>query len=82
MWKLLNYLFGWDFVLTKFASSWRVKKVTWFHNDAFCISCTSREFIHNSTQTDYGTIWKPLTTNMFRYKLLLKQKELKRVNNG
>jgi len=79
MWKLLYYLFKWDFVLTKFSSSWKVKKVTWFHNDAFCISCMSREFINKSEHTDYGTIWKPLTPNMFRYRLELQQKELKKV---
>ena len=79
MWKLLYYLFKSDYVLTKFCSSWCVKKVTWFHTDAFCRPCMDREFINNSEYTDYGTKWKPLTLNMFRYKLELQQKELKKV---
>ena len=79
MWKLLNYLFGWDFILTNYTGSWAVKKVTWFHSDAFCRPCMSREFINNSEHTDYKTIWKPLTPNMFRYKSLLKITELKKI---
>jgi len=79
MWKILHYLFGWDYVLTKFCGSWEVRKVTWFLNDAFCKPCSDREFINNSEYTDYRTIWKPLTPNMFKYKSLLKLTELKKV---
>lgn len=79
MWKLLYYLFKWDYVLTKFCNCWKVKKVTWFHNNAFCRPCMDREFISDTEFTDYGTIWTPLTPNMFRYKLKLQQKkEIKR----
>ncbi len=77
MWKLLYYLFKWDFVLTKFAHSWAVKKVTWFHKNAFCRPCMDREFISDPEHTDYRTAWTPLTTNMFRYKIELQQKERK-----
>jgi len=79
MWKLLHYLFGWDFILTKYIDSWAIKKITWLHNEAFCRPCMSREFISNSELTDNRTIWKPLTPNMFRYRLELQKKELKRV---
>jgi len=76
MWKIFNKLFGWDYVLTKYCHSWRVIKITWFHNDAFCRPCMDREFINNSEKTDYNTIWKPLTYRMFKYKMLLAHKEL------
>ncbi len=79
MWKLLNYLFGWDYVLTKFCHSWKVKRVTWFHQNAFCTPCMDREFIYESEYTDGRTMWTPLTHNMFKYKSFLKIKELKKV---
>lgn len=77
MWKLFNYLFGWDYVLTKYTDSWGVHKVTWFHQDAFCRPCMSREFINNSEHTEDRTIWKPLTPNMLRYKWKLQKEELR-----
>jgi len=79
MWKLFNRLFGWDYVLIRFCHSWKVKKVTWFHNDAFCTPCMGRDFINNSEHTDGLTAWKPLTYNMFKYKMLLAHKELTKI---
>jgi len=76
MWKIFNKLFGWDYVLTKYCQSWKVKRVIWFHNDAFCTPCMDREFINNSEKTDCRTIWKPLTYCMFKYKMVLANKEL------
>ena len=79
MWKLLNHLFGWDYVLTNFCHSWKVKRVTWFHKNAFCRPCMDTEFISNSEYTDGRTMWTPLTYNMIKYKLELQQKENKKV---
>jgi len=79
MWKLLHCLFGWDYVLIKYCDSWNVKRVTWFNKNAFCRPCMDREFICDPEYTDYRTIWIPLTSNMFKYKLELQQKEIKKV---
>ena len=80
MWKILYKLFGWDFVLVKFYHNWHVKKVTWFYKDAFCRPCMDRVLINKSdTMTQHGDYrWKPLTPNMFRHRLKLRQKELKK----
>ena len=75
MWKLLYYLFKWDYVMARFADAWVIRKVTWFHQDAFCRPCMERLFINKSDCIEGYIIWKPLTPNMFTYKLELEQKE-------
>ncbi len=79
MWKLFYKLFSWDFVLVEFCHNWEVKKVTWFYKDAFCRPCSDRVLINKSeAMTQYGNYrWKPLTPNMFRYRIELQQKERK-----
>ncbi len=80
MWKILNSLFGWDFVLTRYGQSWGVRKVTWFYGDAFCrpLSFSDRVLINEAASTEGMTAWKPLTPNMFRYKLELQKEKLQK----
>lgn len=72
MWRLLNKLFGWDFVIVRFCHSWKVRKVTWFHNDAFCRPCMDLVLINTKNHTEENSEWKPLTLRMFKYREHLK----------
>jgi len=78
MWKLLNKYFGWDYVLVYDDHKWKIRKVEWIYNDAFCNPFLGRNIIDGSeTMEYYGRIkWKPLTYNMHKYKMLKQKEEL------
>lgn len=81
MWKLLYKLFNWDFVLVKDNYKWKIRKVEWIHNEAFCNPKLGRNIIDKSDTMEYfGRIkWKPLTPNMFKYKTELKRELIDKI---
>jgi len=77
MWKLLNKLFGWDYVLMKEFDHWVVKKIEWIHDEPYIfVEDILRQRIELDTKT-----WKPLTPKMFQYTTFVKKEETNRYEN-